>query len=112
MAQVRDPIDIVEWRGKAAIGAKVTYYRGFIASDRVGKSEIEWIADEAWSLAEQGLVALTQRKISDRLYDYVATAGSFRPWPSARERQRIASGADGSRERPVTVFVTTSPGIV
>ena len=78
----REPIDIGEWREKAATGAKIIYYRGFIAPDRIGKSEIDWIAAEAWRLAEQGLVALTQRKISDRLYEYVATAGSFRPWTS------------------------------
>ena len=74
-------IDVQTWRHQATAGEALVYHTGFLTNDRTNSAEVDRVGNDAWSLAERGRVCLTQRKIKDGCYDYVATASNLKPWP-------------------------------
>jgi hypothetical protein len=81
LAEAEDVIDVQSWRHQATVGEALVYHTGYLASDRLRSAEVDRVASDAWSLAERGRVCLTQRKIEDGRYDYLAVASALRPWP-------------------------------
>jgi hypothetical protein len=55
------------------------YHSGFLLVDRVPSFDNEaWcvvreVADAAWQLYEEGKIVLTQRRLADDKYEYIAT---------------------------------------
>jgi hypothetical protein len=69
------PTAIHEWLKKACPGDRVTYHTGHLISDRerhLNGRSIAAVADILRAAQEGGRVALTQRRIADDLYQYVA----------------------------------------
>lgn len=82
---------LTRWAWRTPPGARRTYHTGSIMRERqqwVGGRQwmedveqpltkdakrIDALAKEAWGLYERGLITLTQRKVGEREWDYVAT---------------------------------------
>lgn len=79
------PTSYQSWLSKANKGDSCVYYKGFLYIDRCwaafsSKSEAAMearvriaAANIAWRDAEEGYIALTQRKLGDMEYEYIAT---------------------------------------
>jgi hypothetical protein len=78
--------DFLDWIKKSKRGDSIVYFKGKslesprAVNDGNGQIEVVWIKADiglaAWVAYEKGLVALTQRKKSNRIinnYDYIAT---------------------------------------
>lgn len=58
-------------------GSRLVYHVGFLTVDRFNednknRAQHDEVADIAWNLHEAGKVALIQRRLGDRLYEYIA----------------------------------------
>ena len=69
-----EKLGLTEWRSRASVGDKVIYHTGDLAMDRLGDPVLDGIAVAAMRLSDAGRVALTQRRVSPGVYEYVATA--------------------------------------
>jgi hypothetical protein len=82
-----DPIaNFNNWLNTSVSGAKYTYHTGFLCKDRdaviknPGHQTVNEIANLAWKLYEKGLITLTQRKIADDHYQYLAVKSARINW--------------------------------
>jgi hypothetical protein len=82
-----DPIaNFNNWLNTSVSGAKYTYHTGFLCKDRdpeikfQGYKEVNEVANLAWKLYEKGVVTLTQRKLADNHYQYLAVKSARVNW--------------------------------
>ena len=82
-----DPIaNFNNWLNTSVAGSKYTYHTGFLCKDRdpeikfQGYKDVNEIANMAWKLYEKGLITLTQRKIADNHYQYLAVKSARINW--------------------------------
>jgi hypothetical protein len=78
----------VRWLGEARPGDRIRYHAGHLATDRVDRlsqlsearcRELAAIADRAFTLAEQGLLLLIQRRHGPGQYSYFAVKAKRSP---------------------------------
>lgn len=63
------------WLTGAPAGQSWCYHQGYLAVDReqFGGSEVAALAQRAWRASEEGFVLLTQRRLGEGSYEYLAT---------------------------------------
>jgi hypothetical protein len=77
-----DPVsNLLSWVNTSPSGAKFTYHTGFLCKDRDPSNNKNWsqinqIANIAWTLYEKGTLVLTQRKLKVDQYQYIAIKAS------------------------------------
>lgn len=101
-------LEFMQWIADADPGETIEYHTGFLFVDRVrgiesqdiSAPEIRLIADAALDLQQRGLIELTQRRIGDYRYSYLATA---RRKPKASLDLRRPSSCGPVRHRNQTI---------
>ena len=92
--QIANEPEFCAWLGNAMPGDACEYHRGFLVCDRYPDKEnlrrqesnrIGALADRVSSLAAQGLVCLTQRRIGPEDFSYLAIKAIR---PTSRQRAR------------------------
>ncbi len=82
------------WLGKAEPGERIEYHRGCLCLDRdrdysqlsdKDRRELIHLADRVASLAEEGRLILTQRRVGESVFSYFAAIAN-----SPAQRERIA----------------------
>jgi hypothetical protein len=68
-----DNINLIDRLANLDKGRSMVYHVGFLARDRGEAHWINEIAGAAWDAHLAGKVALTQRKLGDSDYEYIAT---------------------------------------
>lgn len=78
-------------------GASLVYYSGLLSKDRGGHGRkrpgevtVDETANIAWKLYEKGVVLLTQRRLGEDDYEYIATrtrAAVRRPTPTEQQQK-------------------------
>lgn len=63
---------VSDWITQAEIGDALTYHVGYLAIDRMGDTALDEAASRLWSAARKGTIQLTQLRIGDRLWAYLA----------------------------------------
>lgn len=79
-------MSVLERINKLKKGENLVYYTGFLLRDRkravvitgiatlwADNPEVMKVRDEAWTAYQMGLVRLTQRRVGDGTWDYIAT---------------------------------------
>jgi hypothetical protein len=77
------------WQRRAAPGERLVYWRGLLAADRAPGSSLDGrhrirldkLATEALAAADADLVHLTQQRLGDGLFAYLAAKASKRSHP-------------------------------
>lgn len=70
--------ELFRWLNSARRGATTIYHTGHLFDERKRTGAVQNVADMAWQAHEAGTAFLTQRRITDRLYDYRITKGDAR----------------------------------
>lgn len=68
----RNPDSIITRLALQPIGARAVYHRGELAKDRRLDKAVNADANLAWLLAEQGHLQLSQRRLGEGAYEYIA----------------------------------------
>lgn len=68
--------ELFRWLNTARRGASAVYHTGFLCDDRKRSGAVQAVADTAWQAHLGGIAFLTQRRLADRLYDYLITKGA------------------------------------
>ena len=88
--------DLCDRYASAAPGAIIVYHMGLLARDRDAaastltpdaRAELGRVAARAWSMAEQGLLHLLQRRVAPECFAYLAVT---RARPRGSTPQRVA----------------------
>ena len=82
------------WKRNAEIGAVFCYTRGNLARDRLGDQQLSRAATEVWKSYLRGECLLTQRKMGDRRFEYLATRVNRKP-----VEEKVQLSASFERER-------------
>ena len=95
-------LEFVQWIADADPGDTIEYHAGFLFLDRTrGVESIRVLADTVYDLQMRGLIELTQRRIGDYRYSYLATA---RRKPNAKSLDlRRPSSCGPVRHRDQTI---------
>jgi hypothetical protein len=78
-------LDLMQWVADASPGDAIEYHRGFLLNDAFASAKgktsegdemmrIRGLRDVAFDMHMRGLIELTQRRIGDYEYSYLATA--------------------------------------
>lgn len=77
MIECHDEKNFTSWLNNSMPGEQCEYYRGFLAGDGRGtlgkRPRPPAYAYEAWAYALTGVILLTQRRIAENVFSYIAT---------------------------------------